>query len=118
MAGAPAHRGLAVLQIVSELQEASLNQEQVELLWEVYQEARGQMDSQRKEASEAVHAPGLALGVVGRLLTILHLMYQVGCLHCRQGWQAQQSSDRPGVQSPGPALWGACPPSCMHMYRA
>ena len=64
-------------QIVSELQEASLSQEQVELFWEMYHEARGQLDSQRKESSEAVHAPGLALSTVGRLLTILHLMYQV-----------------------------------------
>ena len=65
------------MQIASELQEAGLNQEQVQLLWQVYQEARGQLDTQRKENSEGVHAPGLALGVVGQLLTILHLMYQV-----------------------------------------
>lgn len=64
-------------QIASELQEASLSQNQVELCLGLYHEAQGQLDSQRRDSSEASHAPGLALSTVGRLLTVLHLMYPV-----------------------------------------
>ena len=75
-------------QAQEELREAGLNEEKVELLWDLYLRARAQEDQgaasrgagQPDDASggKIVRLGGLSLGIISRLLITLHLMYKVG----------------------------------------
>ena len=71
------------MQALDELREAGLNEEQVELLWDLYLRARALADGNKpsRGGSGGGNKPrmgGLALGVLSRLLNVLHLMYTVG----------------------------------------
>ncbi|KAK9806231.1 hypothetical protein WJX72_006639 [[Myrmecia] bisecta] len=94
-------------QAMAELKEAGLGQEEVEVLWQLYNEARAEEDKANQQskaagqqggaaAEGAEQAPaagasvgtglrvgGLTLGVLSRLLTVLRLMYAAGSEHVR-----------------------------------
>ncbi|KAK9811933.1 hypothetical protein WJX73_000684 [Symbiochloris irregularis] len=74
---------LAGNEALDELREAGLNEEQVELLWDLYLRARA-LDDARKPSrggsgggldGSKPRIGGLALGVLSRLLNVLHLLY-------------------------------------------
>lgn len=85
---------VSILQALAELSEAGLSEEKVEMLWDLYSEAR-QAQEDRSGAGKGVGAPTgqpagtpqategagrvgmFALGVLSRLLTVLRLMYAV-----------------------------------------
>lgn len=93
-------------QALAELSEAGLSEEKVEVLWDLYSEAR-QAQEDRSGAGGAAGAQGgvqpagptqatqgsgrvgmFALGVLSRLLTVLRLLYSVRvslmlCRECR-----------------------------------
>lgn len=75
---------------MKELHAAGLSEEQVDTLWDLYQEARKAQEDwaggnagqpQATGATQAAQASGkvgmFALGVLSRLLTVLKLMYSV-----------------------------------------
>ena len=85
-------------QALAELSEAGLSEEKVEMLWDLYSEARqAQEDKSGGGGAAGVAAPAgqpagttqtvegagrvgmFALGVLSRLLTVLRLMYAVSC---------------------------------------
>lgn len=71
------------VQALDELREAGLNEEQVELLWDLYLRARALEDANKPGRggggidSSKPRVGGLALGVLSRLLHVLHLLYTV-----------------------------------------
>ena len=85
----------AYAQALAELSEAGLSEEKVEMLWDLYSEARqaqedksgggnapgvGAPPGQPAGTTQAGEGAGMfALGVLSRLLTVLRLMYAVSC---------------------------------------
>ena len=79
---------LLAAQALEELREAGLNEEQVELLWDLYLRARAEeergasrggagADAAAAGGSKGARLGGMSLGVISRLLITLHLMYKV-----------------------------------------
>lgn len=113
-------------QALAELSEAGLSEEKVEMLWDLYSEARqaqedksgvggaagvGALAGQPAGTTQAVEGAGrvgmFALGVLSRLLTVLRLMYAVSrqwLLLLLLVWPFLRHGDAPWLCLPGSVL--------------